>query len=123
MDLTYSNITLLVFVTIFDFILQMMPTKVIVTTVNSSVNRPTTIPRAMLASLEEETKLLFSVELSTVRDGVTYTVFDGVAPKDWVCDAITTVVNVIYMVDVLVMVGSGLGVEAAIRFVYMLYVL
>ena len=84
--LTY--IALLLFVTRFDLMLQM--TQPIVTTVNSSVSRPTTIPRAMLASLEEETRLMYSVVPSSV------------------CSGVTTTVTVVYTVDVTVVVpGKG----------------
>ena len=93
-----TYIALLVFVIPFDFILQTIPTQLMVTTVNSSVSRPTTIPRAMLASLEVEAKLLHTVELPSVCDGVTYAMCDGV-----------TTTTVLYTVDDTVDISMVLG--------------
>ena len=65
----------------------MIATLAIITAVNSSVSRTTTIPRAMLVPLEEEAWLLHSVVLPSLCDGVTMTV--------------------VYTVDVSVVLGDG----------------
>ena len=98
-SLTY--VALLVFVTPFDFIIQMMLTKLIVTTTNSRDSRPTTIPRAMLAPLEEEAWLLHSVVLPSVCNGVMYT------KDDWVTATVVYTVDIDNTVDISTVLGEG----------------